>query len=75
MTRASVEPGRRRAGWRRLGAEVVRVNPPPYAHRVALRAGVTVLVPLLVLWTVDRLDLSLYATFGAFASVYGGGRR
>jgi hypothetical protein len=51
------------------------VNAAPYAHRVALRAGVTVLVPLLALWTIDRLDLALYATFGAFASVYGGGRR
>jgi hypothetical protein len=58
-----------------LRTELVRINPAPHAHRVAVRAGLAVLVPLLVLWSLDRLDLVVYATFGAFASVYGGGRR
>nr|WP_274635646.1 FUSC family protein [Microbacterium bovistercoris] len=28
-------------------------------------------VPLLILWAVGRLDLSIYASFGAFAALYG----
>jgi hypothetical protein len=47
------------------------VGPHAGAHRVALRAGVSVAVPLLVLYATGRLDLSLYATFGAFTSLYG----
>lgn len=31
----------------------------------------SVLVPLLVLWATDHLDWSIYATFGAFTSLYG----
>ncbi len=41
------------------------------AHRVALRAGVSVLVPLLAVLAVDRPDWSLYAAFGAFTALYG----
>jgi uncharacterized membrane protein len=41
------------------------------AHRVALRAGVSIGIPLLVLWAIGRVDLSLYATFGAFTALYG----
>lgn len=32
---------------------------------------VCVTVPVLLLWGIDRLDLSIYAAFGAFASLYG----
>ncbi|RZI87870.1 MAG: FUSC family protein, partial [Microbacterium sp.] len=39
--------------------------------RVALRAAVSLAVPLLFLWAIDRVDLSVYASFGAFASLYG----
>jgi hypothetical protein len=53
--------------WRRL----VVFGPHAGAHRVALRAGLSVLVPLLVLWATDHLEWSIYATFGAFASLYG----
>ncbi len=38
---------------------------------MAIRAAVCVGVPLLVLWGLDRLDLSVFASFGAFAALYG----
>jgi hypothetical protein len=41
------------------------------AHRVAVRAGLSVLVPLLVLYAAGRVEWSIYATFGAFTSLYG----
>lgn len=47
------------------------MHPHAGDHRVALRAAVSVAVPLLALWTIDRLDLSVYASFGAFAALYG----
>lgn len=40
---------------------------------VGARASVSVLVPLLVLLSADRLDLAAYAAFGAFAALYGRG--
>ncbi|HET9647678.1 MAG TPA: FUSC family protein [Microlunatus sp.] len=60
---------------RRLLDDLVRVQDAPHAHRVAVRAAIAVLLPLLALWSTGRLDLAAYATFGAFASVYGGGAR
>ena len=49
-----------------------RLNPaPPGAHRVALRAGISVAVPLLTVVLLARTDLAIYAVFGAFASLYG----
>lgn len=56
---------------REAGARFVRIAPHQGAHRVALRVAASVAVPLLVLWGIDRLDLSVYASFGAFASLYG----
>jgi hypothetical protein len=50
---------------------LVRVGPRSGDHRVALRAAISVAVPLLVLWSIGRLDLSVYASFGAFAALYG----
>ena len=38
---------------------------------MALRAGVSVLVPLLVLWAAGHQEWSIYAAFGAFTSLYG----
>lgn len=38
---------------------------------VGLRAAMAVAVPLLILLAVDRLDLAVYATFGAFTALYG----
>lgn len=54
-----------------VSRDLLRFGPHAGAHRVALRAGTSVLVPLLVLWTFDRLDWAIYAAFGAFASLYG----
>ncbi|MFT4305617.1 MAG: FUSC family protein [Microbacterium sp.] len=55
----------------RVWTGVVRVAPYRGEHRVAIRAAVCIAVPLLVLWLIGRLDLSVFATFGAFASLYG----
>jgi Fusaric acid resistance protein-like len=56
-------------------AELARVGPAPGSGWVGLRAAVTMLVALLVLWWFGALDHAAYATFGAFASVYGGAVR
>jgi hypothetical protein len=47
------------------------LGPHDGAHRVALRAGLAVGIPLVILWSIGRIDLSLYTTFGAFTSFYG----
>lgn len=55
-----------------MGRELVRVNPSRGpAHLVALRAGISVLVPLTVVVLLGRLDWAAYAAFGAFTSLYG----
>jgi hypothetical protein len=38
---------------------------------VGARAAVAVAVPLVILWWFGRLDLTAYATFGAFTALYG----
>ncbi|WP_425553428.1 hypothetical protein, partial [Dactylosporangium salmoneum] len=45
------------------------------AGPVAARAAGTMLAALLVLWWAGMLEHTAYATFGAFASVYGGPAR
>lgn len=55
------------AGWRRLFV----VNQVSGSRRVATRAAVSVLVPLLVVYAADQPRWSLYATFGAFTALYG----
>ncbi|CAL4858368.1 FUSC family protein [Microbacterium sp. MM2322] len=55
----------------RIWTGVIRVAPYDRDHTVAVRAAISVGVPLLVLWAMGRLDLSIYASFGAFASLYG----
>lgn len=47
------------------------IGPHAGAHRVALRAAACLAIPLLILYIIDRTDLALYASFGAFAAVYG----
>jgi len=64
-------PGLMRERMREVGARFVKVSPHQGEHRVAARVAVSVAVPLLVLWAIGRLDLSVYASFGAFASLYG----
>lgn len=50
---------------------MLRIGPHQGDHRVALRAALSIAVPLLILLLIDRLDLSVYASFGAFAALYG----
>lgn len=47
----------------------------PYQHEVetALRVGVSVGLPLIALYALDRLDLAACAAFGALTSLYGHG--
>src|SRR6516162_10065390 len=51
--------------------QLVLVQPHNGAHRVALRAGLSFTIPLLVLWLTGHLALSPYAAFGSFTSLYG----
>lgn len=46
--------------------------PAPDAHRVAVRAAITLLTALLVLAAFRRLDLGLAAALGTFPTGYGG---
>ncbi|TWD79709.1 fusaric acid resistance family protein [Kribbella amoyensis] len=61
--------------YRVLGTDLLQVRPAPAAHRVAARAALSMLIALLTLWWFDRVEWALYATFGAFTSVFGGGLR
>lgn len=56
---------------RRFWRQLVAFGPHRGAHRVAIRAGVSLMVPLLLVWAFGRLDLSVYVAFGAFPSLYG----
>ena len=51
--------------------QLIRVAPAAGAHRVAVRAGISIALPLAVLWLTGHIAWSMYATFGAFASLYG----
>ncbi|WP_411719810.1 FUSC family protein [Mycetocola sp.] len=51
--------------------ELLQWGPHLGAHRVTIRVFFSVLIPLLVLFATDRLDLSAYALLAALASVYG----
>lgn len=50
---------------------LVRVSPSAGAHRVALRAAISIALPLAVLWLSGHVAWSMYAAFGAFTSLYG----
>jgi Fusaric acid resistance protein-like len=55
-----------------FGQRLVTVRPlPPGASGVAVRAWFSISVPLLTLVAIDQVEWSLYATFGAFTSLYG----
>ena len=51
--------------------QLVRVAPAAGAHRVAVRAGISIALPLAALWLTGHIGWSMYAAFGAFASLYG----
>lgn len=51
--------------------DVVRLQRAPGAHRAGLRAGASVLVPLLLVVLTGHQHWAPYASFGAFTSLYG----
>lgn len=54
-----------------LYGRLVELQAAEGSHRVALRAAVSVAIPLVVLWASGHLTWTIYATFGAFASLFG----
>lgn len=46
------------------------LHPPQRDHVPATRIAVSVAVPLVALVLLDRVDLTLYAAFGAFTAIY-----
>ncbi|WP_298041236.1 FUSC family protein [uncultured Microbacterium sp.] len=50
---------------------ITRFHPRQGEWAVALRATLSAVVPLVVLFTTDHLDWALYAAFGAMSSLYG----
>jgi hypothetical protein len=52
---------------------LVTLGPHGGAHRVAIRAGLSMAIPLVFLWATGHLELSLYTAFGAFTALYGRG--
>ena len=61
-----------RDGSAAVTEELLTVGSAHGAERVALRAGLTVLLSLGTLAAIGHFPWALYATFGAFASIYGG---
>ncbi|WFP17141.1 FUSC family protein [Citricoccus muralis] len=47
------------------------IGPADRDHEAGVRCAITVLVPLLTLLAIDRIDLSIFACFGAFTAIYG----
>lgn len=56
---------------RKIRQAAIAFGPHAGAHRVALRAATSIAVPLVVLFLLGRMDLSIYASFGSLASLYG----
>lgn len=52
-------------------SEMFTMAPGNKDHKVAIRCAVGVCVPLITLVFLDRLDLAIFASFGAFAGIYG----
>ncbi|WP_445155816.1 FUSC family protein [Arthrobacter sp. Hor0625] len=55
----------------KLLAEMLTMAPANKDHQAALRCAVGVFVPLITLVLLGRLDLAIFASFGAFAGIYG----
>lgn len=64
--------GSDRSRLERLVRESVRVSAAPGSHSPAWRASATLLVCLVALAVTGHIELSAYACFGTFASIYGG---
>jgi len=54
-----------------LLADMFTMAPANKDHQVAVRCAVGVFVPLLSLVLLGRLDLAIFASFGAFTGIYG----
>jgi hypothetical protein len=52
-------------------AEMFTMAPANKDHHVAVRCAVGVFVPLITLVLLDRVDLAIFASFGAFTGIYG----
>lgn len=48
-----------------------RIAPAHNDHHVGIRCGIGMGVPLLLLLAFGRVDLAIYASFGAFTGIYG----
>jgi hypothetical protein len=57
----------------KLLAEMFTLAPANKDHHVAIRCAVGVFVPLITLLLLGRLDLAIFASFGAFTGIYGRG--
>jgi hypothetical protein len=57
----------------KLFAEMFTIAPGNKDHHVAVRCAVGVFVPLIILVLIDRMDLAIFASFGAFTGIYGRG--
>ncbi|ROQ38683.1 fusaric acid resistance family protein [Frondihabitans sp. PhB188] len=65
---SSTAPGGAVSEWRR---ELLSVLPHNRAHWGAVRAAIVITVPIATLALTGHADLTLYATFGAMAGVFG----
>jgi len=50
---------------------LITLGPARKDHWIGLRTGIGVFAPLITLFAIDRLDLVVFAVFGAFTGVYG----
>ncbi|HSU48120.1 MAG TPA: FUSC family protein [Arthrobacter sp.] len=57
----------------KMFAEMFSIGPGNKDHHPALRCAVGVFVPLITLVLLGRLDLAIFASFGAFTGIYGRG--
>ena len=51
--------------------DMFRIAPAHNDHQVGIRCGLGVGIPLLVLLAFGRIDLAIFASFGAFTGIYG----
>ncbi len=54
-------------------AEMFSIAPGNKDHHPAIRCAVGIFVPLITLVLLGRLDLAIFASFGAFTGIYGRG--
>jgi hypothetical protein len=66
-----IRPHERRIRNVKLLAEMFTLAPGKKDHQVAIRCAVGVFVPLITLVLLGRLDLAIFASFGAFTGIYG----